>query len=50
MSTARFWARKFGLDIAYDKAKIERPQLLSPGTKPSIPGTWNVYRGLGIGA
>ncbi len=38
------FANLFGLDLAYDKRGIYRPEYLAPGTKPIVPGPWRIYR------
>lgn len=38
-------ARWFNLTLAYDVRKLYPPEYLIPGTKPSMPGPWRVYRG-----
>lgn len=37
-------ARLFGLSLAYDRRQLERVQFLAPGTLPTLPGPWTIYR------
>jgi hypothetical protein len=44
ISTRTYLAEKFGLDIAYDPRRLNRPELLAPDTNPTVEGPWKVYR------